>query len=155
MGMHINHTHHDQITRLYAERSHSALCRACSQQPLFDTSSYPYAQTAASNRLTPTLLTLLFIPIVRALISARAVPIYVKLMFQHNHAWRVQLLYKNTACTGGWDKLSVHMVKLTFHKLVHSDIQEVCGSSRIVTALALMFTRTQWGATDSYLMQTT
>ena len=35
--------------------------------------------------------------------------------------------------------------------IVHSDIQEVYRSSRIVTVLVLKFTRVQWGA-NSYLM---
>jgi len=42
--------------------------------------------------------------------------------------------------------------------MVHSDIQEVCGSSRIVTALVLKFAGTHWGVTallTSYLMLNT
>ena len=31
------------------------------------------------------------------------------------------------------------MIKLTFKSIVHRDIQEVCGSSRILTALMLKF----------------
>ena len=42
--------------------------------------------------------------------------------------------------------------------IVHSSIQEVCGSSRIVTALVLKLASAQWGATalwTSYLMLNT
>jgi len=40
--------------------------------------------------------------------------------------------------------------KITFHMgIVHSDLQEVCGSSRIVTALVLKFAGACWGATAS------
>jgi len=35
--------------------------------------------------------------------------------------------------------------KLTFHSIVHRDIQEACESSRILTALVLKFARAQWG----------
>jgi len=52
----------------------------------------------------------------------------------------------------------VHVIKLTFHSIVDRDIQEVCGSSRIVTALVLKFARAHWGAVallTSYLMLNT
>ena len=35
--------------------------------------------------------------------------------------------------------------KLTFHSIVHRDIQEVCGNSRILTALVLKFAGACWG----------
>ena len=38
----------------------------------------------------------------------------------------------------------MHMVKIIVG-IVHSDIQEVCGSRRIVTALVLKFARVRWG----------
>jgi len=38
------------------------------------------------------------------------------------------------------------MIKLTFHSIVDRDIQEVCGSSRILTALVLKFAEARWGA---------
>ena len=31
------------------------------------------------------------------------------------------------------------MIKLTFHSIVHRDIQEVCGSSRLLTTLVVKF----------------
>jgi len=40
----------------------------------------------------------------------------------------------------------VHMITSTFHSIVDRDIQEVCGSSRILTALVLKFTGARWGA---------
>ena len=49
-------------------------------------------------------------------------------------------------------------MKLKFHSIVHRDIQEVCGSSRILTALVLKFARAWWGAVallTSYLMPNT
>ena len=52
----------------------------------------------------------------------------------------------------------MHMIKLTFHSIVHRDIQEVCGSSRILTALVLKFGGARWGIVDlltSYLMLNT
>ena len=45
----------------------------------------------------------------------------------------------------GEDKLCAHVVKLTFHR--YSDIQEECGSSRIVTALSLNVAGVRWGTT--------
>jgi len=39
----------------------------------------------------------------------------------------------------------VHVIKLTFHSIVHRDIQEVCRSSRILTALVLKFAGARWG----------
>ena len=39
----------------------------------------------------------------------------------------------------------MHVIKLTFHSIVHRDIQEVCGSSRLLTALVLKFARARWG----------
>ena len=53
-----------------------------------------------------------------------------------------------TSCShspGGKDKLHAHVIKLTFHSLVDRDIQEVCGSSRILTALVLKFAGAGWG----------
>ena len=47
---------------------------------------------------------------------------------------------------GGQDKLQAHVMKLTFHGIVHRDIQEVCGSSRLLTALVLKFAGAHWGA---------
>jgi len=38
------------------------------------------------------------------------------------------------------------MIKLTFHSIVDRDIQEVCGSSRILTALVLKYASARWGA---------
>ena len=38
------------------------------------------------------------------------------------------------------------MIKLTFHSIVDRDIQEVCGSSRILTAVMLKFAWARWGA---------
>ena len=38
-----------------------------------------------------------------------------------------------------------HMIKLTFSSIVHRDIQEVCGSSRLLTALVLKFAGARWG----------
>ena len=40
----------------------------------------------------------------------------------------------------------MHVIKLTFHSIVDRDIQEVCGSSRILTALVLKFAGARWGA---------
>ena len=42
------------------------------------------------------------------------------------------------------DKLQAHVIKLTFHSIGHRDIQEVCGSSRPLTALK--FAGARWGA---------
>jgi len=43
-----------------------------------------------------------------------------------------------------WGRISsVHVLKLMVICIVHSDIKEVCGSSRIVTALVLKFARAQ------------
>ena len=42
----------------------------------------------------------------------------------------------------------MHVIKLTFHSIVHWDIQEVCGSSRLLTALVLKFAGARWGAVD-------
>jgi len=66
-------------------------------------------------------------------------------------AWsHLQVLYANSH--GGFRRyitnqgryvgqgLCAHSIT-TFHSIVHSDIQEVCGSNRIVTALVLKFTR--------------
>ena len=39
-----------------------------------------------------------------------------------------------------------HVIKLTFHSIVHRDIQELCGSSRLLTALVLKFAGARWGA---------
>ena len=41
------------------------------------------------------------------------------------------------------DKLHSHVIKSTFHSIVHRDIQEECGSSRILTALVLKFAGAQ------------
>ena len=41
---------------------------------------------------------------------------------------------------GGWDKVCAHVVQLKFHR---DSIQEVCGTSRLVTALALTY---RWGS---------
>ena len=43
------------------------------------------------------------------------------------------------------DKLHAHVIKLTFHSIVHRDIQEVCENSRILTALVLKFAGVRWG----------
>ena len=43
----------------------------------------------------------------------------------------------------------MHVIKLTFHSIVHWDIQEVCGSSRLLTALVLKFVGACWGAVDN------
>jgi len=40
----------------------------------------------------------------------------------------------------------VQVIKLTFHSIVHRDIQEVWGSSRILTALVLKFAEAHLGA---------
>jgi len=40
----------------------------------------------------------------------------------------------------------VDAIKLTFHSIVHRDIQEVCGCSRLLTALVLKFAGVRWGA---------
>ena len=40
----------------------------------------------------------------------------------------------------------MQVIKLTFHSIVDRDIQEVCGSSRILTALVLKFAGARWGA---------
>jgi len=51
--------------------------------------------------------------------------------------------------------LQAHVIKLTFHSIVDRDIQEVCGSSRLLTALVLKFAGAHWGAVallTSYLM---
>ena len=40
----------------------------------------------------------------------------------------------------------MHVIELTFHSIVHRDIQEVCRSSRILTALVLKFAGARWGA---------
>ena len=48
--------------------------------------------------------------------------------------------------TQGKDKLQAHVIKLTFHSIVYRDIQEVCGSSRLLTALVLKFAGARWGA---------
>ena len=37
------------------------------------------------------------------------------------------------------DKLHAHVIKLTFHNIVYRDIQEGCGSSRLLTAPVLKF----------------
>jgi len=37
-------------------------------------------------------------------------------------------------------------IKLAFHSIVDRDIQEVCGSSRLLTALVLKFAGARWGA---------
>jgi len=47
---------------------------------------------------------------------------------------------------GGYDKFQAYVIKLTFHSIVHRDIQEVCGSSRLLTALVLKFAGARWGA---------
>ena len=39
----------------------------------------------------------------------------------------------------------MHVIKLTFHSIVHRDIQEICGSRRILTAVALKFAGARWG----------
>jgi len=44
------------------------------------------------------------------------------------------------------DKLYAHVIKLTFHSIVDRDIQEVCRSSRVLTALVLKFAGARWGA---------
>ena len=51
---------------------------------------------------------------------------------------------------GGSDKFRVHMVKVTFCRyIVHSDIQELCRSSRIVNnSLLLKFTGVRWDASS-------
>ena len=56
------------------------------------------------------------------------------------------------------DKLHAHVIKLTFHSIVHRDIQEVCGSSRILTAPVFKFAGVCWGVVallTSYLMLNT
>ena len=40
------------------------------------------------------------------------------------------------------DKLQAHVI----NSIVHRDIQEVCGSSRLLTALVLKFAGARWGA---------
>ena len=58
------------------------------------------------------------------------------------------LLYKNYNThipLRGEDKLHALMIKLTFHSIVHRDIQEVCGSSRLLTALVLKSAGARWG----------
>jgi len=44
---------------------------------------------------------------------------------------------------GGWDKLQALVIKLTFHSKVDRDIQEVRGSSKLLTALVLKFAGAQ------------
>jgi len=38
------------------------------------------------------------------------------------------------------------VIKLTFHSIVHRDIQEVRGSSRLLTALVMKLAGAHWGA---------
>jgi len=52
----------------------------------------------------------------------------------------------------------MHMTKLTFHSIVDRNIQKVCGSSRILTAVVLKFAGVHWGAVallTSYLTPNT
>jgi len=43
----------------------------------------------------------------------------------------------------------VHLMKLTFHSIVHRDRQEVCRCSRLLTARVLKFARAHWGSVCS------
>ena len=58
--------------------------------------------------------------------------------------------YSDTFCVAilsqGGRTSPMHTIKLTFHSIVDRDIQEVCGSSRILTALVLKFAGALWGA---------
>jgi len=80
--------------------------------------------------------------------------------------------YGSTSHISSQDQEHMSSVKLTLtvalqkgvgqglcaHGIEHSDIQEVCGSRGIVTALVLKFTELQWGATlllTSYLILNT
>jgi len=50
------------------------------------------------------------------------------------------------------------MIKLTFRNIVHRDIQQVCRSSRLLTALVLKFAGVRWGTVallTSYLTLST
>ena len=49
-------------------------------------------------------------------------------------------------CRGGVGQASCARGKINITHVVHSDIQEVCGISRTVTALVLKFTGVWYGA---------
>ena len=63
-----------------------------------------------------------------------------------HYFWLGRETIDNMPLQGGEDKLHAHVIKLTFHSIVDGDIQEVCRSSRILTALALKFAGARWGA---------